>query len=283
MNKKHLSLSLLILIAVLGATYLFILNLSTGMVDDELHEDGVVESYEIYPGDVVDKIKNKENIVLLDVRTSEEYRENHLENALLLPVQELSPQSLANIGLGEDAKDKEIVIYCRSGARSKTAYDIMKSLGYTNIKSIAGGMVHWEEDGYPFTEVGAYTSSRAVVNNDGLAVDESGPKVLLNRTAHDFGDVPQSQGILSTAFTIQNIGDDVLTIGNVSTSCGCTTAELSDSTIDPNGTAIITVYFDPNFHEEPSGKITRTVFIPTNDPRQSEVEVKIMVDILEGR
>ena len=113
---------------------------------EEDHDDGEVADFEIYPGDVVKKIQNNEDVILLDVRTLEEYQETHLENSLLLPVQELSQQALNKIGLGEDMKDKEIIIYCRSGNRSKTAYDIMDSLGYTNIKSVSGGMVHWEED-----------------------------------------------------------------------------------------------------------------------------------------
>lgn len=158
MNTNTIVLILIGILAIIGVGYFFTIDTNrTAMMDQEHHEDEMVESYEIYPGDVADKIKNKEDIILLDVRTPEEYEEVHLENALLLPVQELSAKSLASIGLGEGAKDKEIIIYCRSGARSKTAYDIMKSLGYTNIKSVSGGMIHWEEDNYPFTEMGPYT------------------------------------------------------------------------------------------------------------------------------
>ncbi|MEK0348105.1 MAG: rhodanese-like domain-containing protein, partial [Nitrosopumilus sp.] len=145
MNTKNIAIVLVVL-ALIGIGYFFITNNDNKIIIEKHHKDEIIESYEIYPGDVVDKIKNKENIILLDVRTLEEYEKIHLENALLLPVQELFTQSLMNIGLGDNAKDKEIIIYCRSGARSKTAYDIMNSLGYTNIKSIAGGMVHWEED-----------------------------------------------------------------------------------------------------------------------------------------
>lgn len=116
-------------------------------------DDSIVSS-EIYPGEVAEKIVDKKSIVLLDVRTPEEYAEVHLENALLLPVGDVLAETLEGIGLGEESKDKEIIIYCRSGARSKQAYDIMDSLGYTNIKSISGGMVHWEEGNYPFTKIG---------------------------------------------------------------------------------------------------------------------------------
>lgn len=237
-----------------------------------------VSAHEISPGVVVEKIQNKEDFLILDVRTPEEYAEIHIENSLLLPVGELSANTLADIGLGGDAKDKEIIIYCRSGARSKQAYDIMDSLGYTNIKSIAGGIVHWQEDNYPFTETGEYevdVSSNASESN-------SGAKISFDRTIHDFGNVPQSEGILKTTFEVKNNGQSVLEIGELITSCGCTKAEISSKSIQPNDTATLTVYFDPDFHKEPSDKLTRTVFIPNNDSSHSEAEVKITVDIIEG-
>jgi rhodanese-related sulfurtransferase len=249
--------------------------------DDDHHgdiDDDHVEDYEIYPGDVAEKIKNNEDIILLDVRTPEEYAEIHLENALLLPVGELSANTLTDIGLGNDSKDKEIIIYCRSGARSKQAYDIMESLGYTNIKSVSGGMVHWQEDNYPFTESGEYDAEE--ITNIGM---DGGAEISFDKTSYDFGDVPQSQGIISTTFEVENTGDSVLEIGTLSTSCGCTTAEISEKSINPGESVELTVYFDPDFHEEPADKITRTVFIPTNDSATPEAEVKITVDILEGQ
>ncbi|QSH39146.1 DUF1573 domain-containing protein [Candidatus Kaiserbacteria bacterium] len=253
-----------------------------GMMDmmfghDEYHTD-YVDSYEMSPRDVVEKIRRNKDIVLLDVRTPEEYAEVHLENALLLPVGELSANTLAGINLGDNAKDKEIIIYCRSGARSKQAYDIMNSLGYTNITSVAGGMVHWQEDKYPFTETGEYDGTDSNITS----VNDSDARISFDRAVHDFGDVPQSQGILQTTFTVRNTGKSLLNIGELSTSCGCTTAEISNENIAPGDAAILTVYFDPDFHKEPSDKLTRTIFIPTNDPNNLEAEVKITVDILEG-
>ncbi|MEX0931074.1 MAG: DUF1573 domain-containing protein, partial [Candidatus Paceibacterota bacterium] len=211
-----------------------------------------------------------------------EYEEVHLENALLLPVQELSAQSLADIGLGEDAKDKEIIIYCRSGARSKTAYDIMKSLGYTNIKSVSGGMIHWEEDNYPFTETGAYTGSRLMMSESESAESDSGPRITFDRTFHDFGMIPQYGGTVQETFTVKNSGTEILIIGDITTSCSCTSAMISDASIDPDDSATLTVVFDPDFHGEPLDVFKRTVFIPTNDPTTSEAEITIQVDIAEG-
>ncbi|MDZ4227577.1 MAG: rhodanese-like domain-containing protein [Patescibacteria group bacterium] len=157
MTTNNIIIGIFVLVVVAGVGYIFAMSKDNAPKGYQQHGDEAVESYEIHPADVAEKIKNSEDVVLLDVRTPEEYAEMHLEDAVLLPVQELSRQSLAAIGLGEDTKNKEIIIYCRSGARSKTAYDIMNSLGYTNIKSIAGGIINWQEGQYPFTESGAYT------------------------------------------------------------------------------------------------------------------------------
>lgn len=240
------------------------------LVSDE-HEDEAVEYYEIYPAEVVKKIARGEDVVLLDVRTVEENTEVRIQNSLLLPVQDLGAASLDLIGLGEEAKNKEIYVYCKSGSRSKQAYDIMTDLGYTNVKSIAGGMVHWQEDNYPFLE-----GEGAVGEN---AIHSDGASISFDRNAHDFGLINAADGVVETQFTVTNTGSENLEIGELSTSCGCTSASLSNSTIEPDGSSALTVRFDPNFHEEPGGRFTRTVFIPTNDPMLPEAEVQIAVEI----
>lgn len=247
---------------------------------EEHHEDDAVKGYEIYPGDVAEKIAMNEDVILLDVRTSEEYEEIHLENALLLPVQVLSQQSLTDIGLGEGAKDKEILIYCRSGNRSKTAYDIMTSLGYTNIKSVAGGMIHWEEDNYPYSESGAYDSSVAQVPVENE--EANGPEIIVDRDLHNFGVITQYGGTVETTFVVNNTGTEVLEIGTLTTSCSCTSASVESSSVKPGESTVLSVVFDPDFHEEPLDEFKRTVFIPTNDLNNPELEVAIQVDIAEG-
>jgi rhodanese-related sulfurtransferase len=244
------------------------------------HDDDVLAEHEIYPGAVAEKIKNGEDIILLDVRTLEEYAEVHLENALLLPVEKLSKDTLEQIGLGESAKDKEIILYCRSGARSQVAYNIMDSLGYTNIKSVAGGMIHWQEDNYPYTESGSYKGVLVGVVDEEMT-QEGGSKIILDRELHDFGAIPQYGGTVETTFIVKNRGTENLIIGALTTSCSCTSASISSSNIVPGSKAILTVVFDPNFQEEPLGTFKRTVFIPTNDSTTPEAEAVVSVDILE--
>ena len=257
-----------------------------GVATEAVHEvaehDDALASYEVSPAAVVKRVQANEGTILLDVRTPEEYETLHLENALLLPVQELSAGTLADIGLGEDAKDKEIVLYCRSGARSKTAYDIMTSLGYTNIVSVAGGMVHWEEDQYPLTETGAYAGP--VYGEGAAALEETteGPKLTVDRELHDFGYIPQFGGTVETTFELTNTGTEVLEIGTLTTSCSCTSASVDEASLEPNESTTMTVVFDPDLHEEPFDVFKRTVFIPTNDPNNPELEVAVQVDIAEG-
>ncbi len=74
--------------------------------------------------------------LLLDVRTPEEFRERHIDGAVNIPVQELA-QRMSELG----AKDRPIVVYCRSGARSATATSMMKSAGYEVLD--IGGMGSW--------------------------------------------------------------------------------------------------------------------------------------------
>lgn len=241
-----------------------------------------LESYEIAPATAVSRVQSDADVVLLDVRTLEEYEEIHLANALLLPVQELSAETLAGIGLGEGEKDTEIILYCRSGARSKTAYDILKSLGYTNVKSVAGGMIHWQEDKYPLTETGVYTG-RANITSTETGHNESGPKIVIDRRLHDFGAIPQFGGKVETTFTLTNQGTEILEIGTLTTSCSCTTASVSDSSLEPGEKSVLKVVFDPNLHEEPFDVFKRTVFIPTNDLESPELEIAVQVDIAEGQ
>lgn len=74
--------------------------------------------------------------LLLDVRTPEEFRERHLDGAVNIPVQHLDAR-MRELG----AKDRPIVVYCRSGARSAAAAALMKAAGYQVLD--IGGIGNW--------------------------------------------------------------------------------------------------------------------------------------------
>lgn len=76
------------------------------------------------------------NKIILDVRSKEEFDEKHVENATNLPLIELSE---GNLGLLKDLpKDTEISVYCRSGARSSMAKEILEKEGFTHITNLGG-------------------------------------------------------------------------------------------------------------------------------------------------
>ena len=163
MNKVNIA-TLVIGLTLLVFLYYAVNNRDTtgDTVAETNQKTEVVNEAEIQPSEVAIKINNNEDIVLLDVRTPAEFEQIHIKDSLLLPLQVLSPEELVAAGLGEEDKDKEIVIYCRSGNRSLTAYNMMRSLGYTNVKSMAGGVISWEEDQMHHLEAGPYIAPSTI-------------------------------------------------------------------------------------------------------------------------
>ena len=96
--------------------------------------------------------------LVLDVRTSGEFEEGHLENALNIPVEEFATGEYKE-KLGNIPKDKPIVVYCRSGRRSGIARKIMVRNGYTNVVDLMGGMIEWKKAGLPVSVASARLSS----------------------------------------------------------------------------------------------------------------------------
>ncbi|MDD5435508.1 MAG: rhodanese-like domain-containing protein, partial [Nitrospira sp.] len=70
------------------------------------------------------------------------FKEGHIEGAVNIPVSELESR------LGELSRDKSIIVYCRSGSRSRSAADILVKNGFTQVYNM-GGIVDWINSGYP--------------------------------------------------------------------------------------------------------------------------------------
>lgn len=84
------------------------------------------------------KIIDSEDVIILDVRTQEEYNSGHIENAVLLPVADIKAKA-AEILPDKDAK---ILVYCRSGNRSAAASKELIAMGYTKVYDF-GGINSW--------------------------------------------------------------------------------------------------------------------------------------------
>jgi len=81
---------------------------------------------------------SERDYIILDVRTSEEFADSHIEGAVLLTDADIKAK--AEIVLTD--KDQLILVYCRSGRRSKNASKELAELGYTNVKEF-GGIIDW--------------------------------------------------------------------------------------------------------------------------------------------
>lgn len=79
------------------------------------------------------------NVLLIDVRTPEEYNSGHASGAILLPLDEIDESSAAEAIPGPDTP---VILYCRSGRRSLAAARLLHSLGYFEIYDI-GGLSGW--------------------------------------------------------------------------------------------------------------------------------------------
>ena len=88
--------------------------------------------------EAVNIMQTEENYVILDVRTAQEFASGHIPGAALLPNQTIGTE---DIPLLPD-KDQLILVYCRSGNRSKQAAEKLAQLGYTNIVEF-GGINSW--------------------------------------------------------------------------------------------------------------------------------------------
>ena len=84
-----------------------------------------------------EKIKNKENITILDVRTSEEYNRGKIDGAANIYIDDLR-KNLDKLDAGS-----EVIIYCRSGYRAYQAFRILKNMGFKNIKILNGSYLSW--------------------------------------------------------------------------------------------------------------------------------------------
>ncbi len=90
----------------------------------------------IRPADLDEKMQSGKNFILLDVRTPQEHTQQAIPGSVLIPLQELGYRA------AELPKDKEIVIYCRTGNRSAYACAYLSQLGF-NVKNLEGGIVTW--------------------------------------------------------------------------------------------------------------------------------------------
>ncbi len=87
-----------------------------------------------------ERIDNENDIIILDVRTQEEFNEGHIPNSINIPLSEIIDQAKQLF-----TKDTKLFIYCRSGVRSRIATSQLVLMGYNQVFDF-GGILSWQYD-----------------------------------------------------------------------------------------------------------------------------------------
>ena len=98
-------------------------------------------AFEIDCNTVKSKLDAEDQFLLLDCREAEEFQHVHIEGATLVPMSEIQNR-IAEL---ESARDREVVVYCHHGMRSLQVAMWLQSQGFTNVKSLAGGIDAWSQ------------------------------------------------------------------------------------------------------------------------------------------
>ncbi len=138
MKKLQLLLPLLLLVIALAAC-----GGQAGTVDvatSDINLDDLSQEVDVQ---TVYEIQDRDDVYVLDVREQSEYDEKHIPNVTLLPMSEIQNR------LDEIPTDKEVIVTCRSGNRSGQVTQFLEQNGFENVHNMAGGIVAWEQAGFP--------------------------------------------------------------------------------------------------------------------------------------
>ena len=111
-------------------------------------QDAVGEYPNLSPSEareLIGKRSGDPRFVLLDVRTTKEFREERIEGAVM--VDYLSPSFRDEVAKLD--RSKSYLVYCRTGHRTEGAAKMMRELGFRNVSVLAGGITKWKEGGFP--------------------------------------------------------------------------------------------------------------------------------------
>ena len=107
----------------------------------ETTEDAVLTYEQISAEDAKKLMDTESDFIIVDARTTEEFAEGHIPDAVLIPEYEIADRAPSEL----PDKDQLILVYCRSGRRSKIASQALADLGYTNVKEF-GEILDWPYD-----------------------------------------------------------------------------------------------------------------------------------------
>lgn len=213
------------------------------------NKNGVGTEVRLVESSEFSRLAKDEKNFLLDVHIPEQ---THIPGTdAFVPYNEIS----TNLDKLPEDKSTPILVYCRSGSMSKEASMEIAALGYTNVYDLKGGVNNYKE-----SNVGVFISPQ---NQDlGQVV---------------YGDVPV------TTFTLTNFGPLPTKITRVSTSCGCTKAEVEKEVLGAYEATKVEVSFNPAIHGDATdiGDITRTIYIQTDNPNFPELTSTITANVIK--
>lgn len=125
----------------------------------------------------------------------------------------------------------------------------------------------------------------------GMGIDRSGeiletypanqgkePMIRVSEAFYDFGEVA-AQIVLRRTFVIANTGQSTLIIQSAYTTCGCTMADFTATEIPPGKVVLMTLQFDPGYHDMRGTTVRRGVIIETNDPNHPTQEIWVQASV----
>ena len=124
---------------LLIAIFCITITACTNPVSNESNQQGESIMYEqITPQQAKKLMETESDYMILDVREQDEFDEGHVEGAILIPYAQINAKAEELL----PDHDQLILVYCRSGRRSKIAAESLVNLGYTNVKEF-GGIIDW--------------------------------------------------------------------------------------------------------------------------------------------
>jgi rhodanese-related sulfurtransferase len=118
----------------------------------DLVADAKTRIREISATEAAEAAKRDPQTLILDVREPAEWSEGHIPGALLVPRGMLEAKAdleYANREARLADRSQAIIVQCASGGRSALAADVLQAMGFTNVRSMAGGIAAWKEKGLP--------------------------------------------------------------------------------------------------------------------------------------
>lgn len=94
------------------------------------------------------RLMNEDDVVILDVRENNEYSSGHIRDSIHIPMSALGKR----VNELEKFKNKKVLAYCRSGARSNSACRTLSKQGFENVSNLSGGILSWSSANLPISK-----------------------------------------------------------------------------------------------------------------------------------